>query len=120
MVHKKQPEDRVAQPSCTAEGINYVIICLRCRRNGIRRQYHGESSRSAFQRGKEHYKEMEEGIATHPVVIHFMEEHQGRKQQTLFRIVSGHLTSLDHQTTESVNIIEVGKKPEEALNLKTE
>ena len=51
-VQKKKQEDKVALPSCTAEGINYVIECMKCRINGIRRQYFGESSRSGFQRGR--------------------------------------------------------------------
>ena len=36
------------------------------------------------------------------------------------RILSGHLTPLERQTTESVNIVEAEKKPKEALNKKTE
>ena len=63
---------------------------------------------------------MEEGVATHPLVIHFMEEHEGRRQEIMLRILSGHLTSLDHQMTESANIMESGKNPGEALNQKTE
>ena len=63
---------------------------------------------------------MEEGVATHPLVIHFMEEHGGRRQETMLRILSRHFTSLDRQTTESANILESGKNPGEALNQKTE
>ena len=36
------------------------------------------------------------------------------------RILSGHLTPLDRQTTESINIVEAGKTPGRSLNLKTE
>ena len=36
------------------------------------------------------------------------------------RILSGHLTPLDRQTTESINIVEAEKSPEQALNRKTE
>ena len=36
------------------------------------------------------------------------------------RILSGHLTPLDRQTTESVNILEAEKVPGRSLNLKTE
>ena len=38
-VPKKSLQDRTALPSCVGEGINYVIECQTCRRNGIRRQY---------------------------------------------------------------------------------
>ena len=80
----------------------------------------GDTSRSRYQRGLEHFKEIEEGIATHPMVIHFWEDHSGRRQDCLMRILSGHLTPLDRQTTESVNILEEGKTPDRSLNLKTE
>ena len=76
----------------------------------------GESSRSVFQQGKEHWKEIEEGVVAHPLVIQFMEEHGGRRQETMLRVLSGHLTSLSRQTTESANILESGKKLGEALN----
>ena len=36
------------------------------------------------------------------------------------RILSGHLTPLERQTTESINIVEAEKKPQEGLNRKTE
>ena len=38
-VKKKRPEDKVALPSCTGEGVNYVLECYTCRRNGNRRMY---------------------------------------------------------------------------------
>ena len=65
-------------------------------------------------------KEIEEGIAAHLMVIHFWEDHSGQRQDCLMRILSGHLTLLDRQTTESVNILEAGKTPSRSLNLKTE
>ena len=68
----------------------------------------------------EHYKEVEEGVSTHPMVIHCWEEHGGWTQAMLMRIVSKHLTALDRQTTESINILEASKKPGESLNVKTE
>ena len=36
------------------------------------------------------------------------------------RVVSAHLTALDRQTTESVNIVEASRNPGESLNSKTE
>ena len=64
--------------------------------------------------------EIEDGISTHPMVIHFWEDHHGRRQDCLMRILSGHLTPLDRQTIESINIVEAGKTPGRSLNLKTE
>ena len=68
---------------------------------GKLRQYFGETSRSGYQRDVEHWKEIEDGISTHPLVIHYLEEHRGRKQEAMMRISSTHLTLLDTYTTES-------------------
>ena len=119
-VPKRTIEDKTALPSCTGEGVNYLLECVRCRREGKVRRYYGETSRSAFQRGVEHLKEIEEGVSTHPMVIHYWEEHKWRKQETMMIILSTHLATLDRQTNQSMNILEGEKKPGESLNNKTE
>ena len=68
------PEDcRTSLPGCTMEGINYVLECGTCRDKGIKRQYWGESSRSAYQRGREHGRDISQGKLAHPMVLHFWE-----------------------------------------------
>ena len=90
------------------------------REEGKRRIYYGETSRSPYQRGTEHRKEILEGIATHPLVIHSVEEHQGQVQPVLMRTLSAHLTAMDRQIQESLNIIEESRKPGNCMNLKSE
>merc|ERR1712112_312225 len=114
------PEERKAHPSCTSEGINYIIECLTCRQNGVRRKYCGESSRSGYQRGAEHQKEIDSGLLSHPLVLRFWEEHGGRKQEVMMRILSTHITPMERQIREAVNIGESSKKGQECLNLKNE
>ena len=63
---------------------------------------------------------MEQGVATHPLVLHFREEHQEETQPILMRILSRHLTALERQVTESLNILKASKTSEECLNLKSE
>ena len=53
-------------------------------------QYLGESSRSAYQCGAEHQKEIKEGLMTHPVVLHFWEGYQGEEQEVLMRVTSSY------------------------------
>ena len=53
-------------------------------------KYTGTTSRSLYQRGKEHWREISKGKKTHPLVIHFLEEHNGATQEVLFRVV-GHV-----------------------------
>ena len=68
-------------PGCTSDGIVYSLECMECRRKGIKRTYIGESSRSPYQRGKEHLKEVREGVLDHPMVQHFWEEKEGEKEE---------------------------------------
>ena len=96
------------------------IDCQTCRKEGKRRQYIGESSRSGYQRGKEHGKEVSEGVLTHPMTLHFLEEHNGVQQEVILRILNKFHTALARQVAESVMIEEVAGKPEECLNLKSE
>ena len=117
---RRSKEEKVAVPTCTREGINYSLECVTCRKLGKRSVYYGESSRSGFQRGGEHAQEIEDGILSHPLVLYFWEEHQGRRQEVMMRITSTHLTALDRQVTESVNILTAGNQKEGALNQKNE
>ena len=54
------------------------------------------------------------------MVIHFLEDHQGEEQETVFRLLSKHRTALDRQVMESIRIEEVAANPQEALNLWSE
>ena len=83
-------------------------------------RYYGETSRSPHQRGNEHKRDIAQGVATHPLVAHFREEHDGVTQEILLRVLSWHMTPLDRQVTESLNILRAAKYPEECLNLKSE
>ena len=84
-------------------------------------QYVGESSRSGYQRGREHAKEMEQGKKTHPLVIHWEERHASQPQEILMRVVATANTALERQTWESVRIDTLARdNMEGCLNLKTE
>ena len=84
--------------------------------------YWGESSRSAYQRGREHQKEIDDGSISHPLVAHFWDQHNGEKQQVIMRIITKHRTALDRQVSESARINECMRSTDTdtCLNLKTE
>ena len=65
-------------------------------------------------------KEIREGVIAHPLVDQFWEEHNGRKQEVLMRILSTHLTPLERQVQESANILKAMTHPQECLNRKSE
>ena len=47
-------EDTTSLPKCTTESVGYHLECWRCRKEGKKVVYVGETSRSPYQRGKEH------------------------------------------------------------------
>ena len=40
-VNKWPKDDTRSLPGCTSEGCNYVIECLQCRKQGLKRRYYG-------------------------------------------------------------------------------
>ena len=60
-ITRRKAEDKESIPSCTMEGVNYVLECWTCRREGTRRIYYGETSRSRYQRGVECLRGINEG-----------------------------------------------------------
>ena len=113
-------EDTKALSNCSREGCNYVIDCVTCRKEGKVRRYYGESSRSLYQRGREHLAEIDGGAVSHPLVAHFWFEHKGEKQSFILRGTSFHKTAIERQVLESIRIEGGLKDPEELLNLKSE
>ena len=107
-------------PICTRESVNYTLECISCKEQGKRRIYWGETSRSGSQRGAEHYREVVNGVQTHPLVLHYIEEHEGQRQPFLMRITDYHQKAQERQIVESLRIEEGGKALEESLNLKSE
>ena len=72
----------------------YTLECITCINAGIQRVYWGESSWSPYQRGQEHQQDINSGLMSNPLVVHFWEEHVGEQQEILMRVVSKHMTAL--------------------------
>ena len=106
---RKGEKDDTALPICTRESINYTLECISCKEEGRKRIYWGESSRSGNQRGVEHFKEIVSGVQTHPMVLHFMEEHAGERQDFLMRITRYHKKAVERQILESIRILRGSK-----------
>ena len=101
---KPSREETRSFPKCTNEGIGYLLECWPCRLAGKAARYVGESSRSAFQRGKEHVADLNSGKKTHPLNIHFTEAHGGKQQEIIMRVLNTPQTALARQIWESVTI----------------
>merc|ERR1712101_22904 len=113
-------EETVAAPKCTAEGAGYTVECWPCRLRGERALYVGETSRSPYQRAREHENEIQKAKKSHPMVMHFLEKHEGTEQEILVRTVKETRTALERQAWEAVAIDRAARKPEQCLNLKNE
>ena len=82
--------------------------------------YVGETSRSPYQRGKEHGSDVDGGKKNHPISIHFQEKHQGEKQRILMRVLATPQTAMARRIWESVRIDKVSRDRKACLNLKSE
>ena len=58
----KTEEGQKSSGKCNKEGIVYRIQCMTCKELGVTADYIGESSRSAYQQGKEHARDIREGV----------------------------------------------------------
>ena len=54
-------------------------------------------------------REIRNKVATHPLVIHFQEEHAGEEQVVLLRVLSKHRSALERQAMDSIWIEEESK-----------
>ena len=90
---------------CSKEGVVYKIQCLECRRLGISAEYIGETSRSAYQRGKEHLDDIRLNNPDSPLMKHQKECHPKHKQPAFeMTIVKTHRKALERQIMEAVMI----------------
>ena len=91
--------------SCRKPGIAYIITCNICRLNGVNAEYQGETSKSAFTRGKKHLDEFKAYLKTNCMVIHNITHHQSSKtlnfEMTVVKAVRG---PMDRQIDESIRI----------------
>ena len=85
-------------------------------------KYVGESSRSAYERGLEHARDLEELKKDSHMLKHYFSMHEGEKVEDMdfgMRIVKAHKTAFNRQISESV-IIQTEKKQHVILNSKSE
>ena len=62
--------DERSMGQCRYEGVTYSITCLGCLSQGIKAEYSGESSRSLYQRGAEHLRDLKARAEESPLWKH--------------------------------------------------
>ena len=90
--------------NCQQESVCYTITCLECEMGGIKAEYQGETSRTAYLRGSEHLQGLENEDEKNALWKHCCQEHQGRHVKFKMKVLRSHKTPLTRQIQESVEI----------------
>ena len=103
---------------CRKENLVYKISCKTCAREGKGCNYWGESSRSGFLRGAEHYKDFRDNKESSHMRDHIqaaypeldLQPQNNSRAEDLFRMVlhRRYKTAMDRQLGEAINIAAAG------------
>ena len=89
---------------CRREGATYALQCLDCALEDRGSYYQGETSKSTRQRQGQHQRDLEQGVASSPLVVHALQEHGGKRPNILHVIKSIEPRPLYRAIRESVAI----------------
>ena len=89
---------------CQKESVVYTITCQECLTRGTSAEYTGETSRTGYMRGREHWEGLLEEKEDNPLWKHCVEHHDNIKINFKMKIVCGHKSPLSRQIHESVAI----------------
>ena len=104
---------------CDKNGVNYAIVCAGCEDFGKKGEYHGETSRNAYTRGKEHLDEYRTQAAKSVLWRHCRERHGNERQEFKMRVTGQYRNdAMLRQIAESVRIN--NSDPDSRINNKTE
>ena len=104
--------------NCKKRNVVYKTICDRCKEKGQDRCYYGETSRTGFERGGEHWRDYRDGAEESHMYKHWMNDHFGESRPRFtMQIVRSHMSAFSRQIHEAVLIDMNGDK---VLNSKGE
>ena len=90
--------------NCQQENVVYRISCLECGARQVKAEYTGESSRTAYLRGREHLEGLESQDDDNALWKHCALQHDGRKVKFMMKVLRSHKSPLTRQIHESVEI----------------
>ena len=130
----KQVHPKYENQNCSKRNVVYETWCESCRleeeeksgkQDGKKDQklykYIGESSRSCFERGREHQSDLEQLKPTSHMLKHVLDKHEGRQPgevKFLMRAIKFHKSSFERQIQEAVLI--QANRTHHLLNSKSE
>ena len=83
------------------QGACYMITCITCKLEGRDSRYFGETARTPYDRGLDHWNALENGNGESPLVEHHMEEHPDLPHNFVMEVKSFHERPLDRQVEEA-------------------
>ena len=105
---------------CSTQSVGYSVICLKCKSNGLKTTYEGETGRSASIRTSEHIVDLMKNKKDSPLVKHKNLQHKGEKGvKFTFKIENVFLDPLTRQCNEGVRIKNASKSAK-IMNSKSE
>ena len=90
--------------NCQQENIVYRITCLECERRQVKAEYTGETSRTAYLRGREHVEGLRNNNPKNALWKHCSQDHGGKEADFKMKILRSHKTPLTRQVHEGVEI----------------
>ena len=90
--------------NCQRENVVYRITCQECGMRQVKAEYTGETSRTAYLRGREHWEGLESQKEKNALWKHCVEKHGGTKVNFSMKVLRSHKTPLSRQVHESVEI----------------
>jgi hypothetical protein len=101
----KCPVCRGERPGqCDRPGVGYRQTCLKCKEKGIEATYEGETSRTGYQRGQEHDKDMKKRTEDSPLWKHSSIHHEESPANYQMEITGTHRTAMERLNNEVVRI----------------
>ena len=91
---------------CKSPNISYRITCQTCKVIGVKATYIGESSRTFFDRAKDHTNALKAKNSKYGIVKHWMECHPLMEEppKFSFNLIKSHKSAMDRQIFEALAI----------------
>ena len=97
-------KDKPKPGSCRREGVVYTLSCRGCRSRGVEAVYYGKSSRTAYIRGREHWKGQQARREDNALAKHDELHHEGARETYIMRVVRTHRKPVTRQIHEATLI----------------
>lgn len=89
---------------CAKEGVIYRLTCMTCKKCGVETEYIGETSKTGYLKGLEHFEGLRKLDKNTPLGAHRLECHNSKEIKVEMNIISKHRRALERQIKENILI----------------